>query len=276
MLRVSLEGTALHAGVPARVELRRVPGPIRFVREGRAASLEEMRLENVDRGVALAGPGGAPKVDLCEHLLAALGGLGVFAGVEVEVEGPELPLLDGGALAFAEALRALELPRGVGCLVVAREAELRHGAALYRLRPADGLRVEVTVDFPPPVGRESACWDGDPDDFVARVAPARTFGWRDEHRALLARERARGADQAGLLVFDDGKVMSGCRPAEPGECARHKLLDLIGDLTVHGGLARGRVEAERPGHAATHACLAAALREGSVVRELSSSGRGAR
>lgn len=260
---VSLQGMALHAGVPARAVLRAAPGPVRVVQGGHAAALAELRVVRADAGVSVVGPGGAPAIDLCEHLLAALGGAGVHNGVEVEVEGPELPLLDGGAAAFCDALAAIDAPRSLASLHVARAGRFAEGDACYRLEPSEAMHIEVDVEFPAPVGRERAAWSGDARDFRQRIAPARTFGWKADHAALLARGRARGAAAlAGLLVFDGDGVLDGCAPPSPQECARHKLLDLVGDLTLHGGMRRGRLHASRPGHAATHAVVRRALAEG--------------
>jgi UDP-3-O-[3-hydroxymyristoyl] N-acetylglucosamine deacetylase len=129
------------------------------------------------------------------------------------------------------------------------------------------MHIEVEVEFPPPVGSERAAWAGDADDFLRRIAPARTFGWKADHEALLARGRAHGAQAApGLLVFDGALPMAGCAPPLPGECARHKLLDLIGDLALAGSLQRGRLHASRPGHAATHAVVRRALAAGALAR----------
>lgn len=262
----SLEGMALHAGVAVRVVLHAAPGPTRFVQHGRAAALADLHVARADAGVCLVGPGGAPAIDLCEHLLAAMGGMGVRDGVEVHVDGPELPLLDGGAAAWVAALERIGAPRGPAALEVARAARFAEGNACYRLEPSDTMRIEVDVEFPAPVGREQAAWSGDADDFRQRIAPARTFGWVADHADLLVRGRARGARAAsGLLVFDGDAPLAGCAPPGPDECARHKLLDLIGDLATAGGLRSGILHAHRPGHAATHAVVRRALAEGALV-----------
>jgi UDP-3-O-[3-hydroxymyristoyl] N-acetylglucosamine deacetylase len=263
---VTLEGTALHAGGSAAVTLAAVAGPLRLVQRGRTVPLAELRVGRTDRGVTLVSADGAVELDLCEHLLAALAGLGVTSGVEVRTDGSELPLLDGGAAELASALLSLGVPTGrSGRLEVARAATIALGDAIYSVSPEAGLAVAVDVDFPAPVGHQRARWLGDAADFLRRIAPARTFGWRAEHQALLARGRARGVAQPGLLVFTEDGVLDGCRPPEPDECARHKLLDLLGDLMAHGGLARGGLHAHRPGHAATHAFVAEAIRTGALV-----------
>ena len=256
-----LRGVALHRGGPAEVRLARTAGPITLAQRGAEAPLAALHVARADRGVTLASADGRVRVDLVEHLFAALGGLGVSAGVHIAVDGDELPLLDGGALRFAEAILALGVTREPArrALVITRRASIARGAAVYELAPGPDVELRVDVEFRAPVGRESAAWRGDAADFLARIAPARTFGWADEHAALLASGRAAAVDLDAVLVFDERGAIPGCRSAAKDECARHKLLDLIGDLAIHGGPPRGSITASHPGHAATHAVVAEAL-----------------
>lgn len=260
-----LTGHALHAGIAVAATLVRRPGPLSFRQLGVEVALDRLAVARADQGVTLAA--GGLRFDLAEHLLAAFVGLGVRSGVCVEVEGPELPLLDGGAARWCDALLAIDAPRSHDAsVVVARSATLRVGASSYAFAPSASTRVVVRVSFPAPVGDEDAHWDGDAADFASRIAPARTFGWLRDHAALLAAGRARGADRSAVVVYDEaGVVPGGARPV-PGEAARHKLLDLLGDLAPYGGALAGSLVAERPGHAATHRALEQALRQGIVVR----------
>jgi UDP-3-O-[3-hydroxymyristoyl] N-acetylglucosamine deacetylase len=259
-----LRGVALHRGGPATVCLEAAAGPITIVQRGAEASLAEFHVARADRGVTLASADGRVRVDLVEHLFAALGGLDVRAGVRVTVDDDELPLLDGGARLFAEAILALGLAREVGprTLVITRNASISRGNAVYDFATGSGVTIEVDVEFRAPVGRESAAWSGDAADFVERIAPARTFGWADEHAALLASGRAAAVDLEAVLVYGDDGAIAGCKPAAKDEAARHKLLDLIGDLAIHGGPPRGSLTVRRPGHAATHAVVAEAIATG--------------
>jgi len=265
---IELVGVALHGGHPSRIVLRRAEGPIVLVRHGAEATLDELRPSRTDRGVAVTSADGRVAIDLVEHLLAALGGLGVREGVRVSVDDGEPPLLDGGARRFADALVAIDAPRGgAPRLRIAREATLSGGgASTYRFTPGPRSRLSVAVRFRAPIGDEAASWDGDPQDFLERIAPARTFGWIDEHAALIAAGRARGVNLESVIVLSDEGAVAGCRPHEPGEIARHKLLDLIGDLTLHGGPPRGTIEAFAPGHGATHRVMAEAISSGIVRR----------
>lgn len=240
------------------MRLSRGTGPLVVAQRGAEARLDELRTVRTDRGVTVATLDGRMRVDLIEHLLAAVGGLGVSGGLHIAAGGDELPLLDGGALRFAEALTALELPRGRS-LRVAREAVIEHGRSVYRFAPGPLPSLRVAIDFPPPVGRQHTTWDGDADDFVARVAPARTFGWKRELDVLRAAGRAAAVDLASVLVFDEHGPIPGCRPSEPDEPARHKLLDLVGDLALYGGPPLGVVDAIAPGHTSTHVIASRAL-----------------
>lgn len=263
-----LRGVALHRGGPATVRLEAAAGPITIVQRGVEASLADLHIARADRGVTLASADGRIRVDLVEHLFAALGGLGVRAGVRVTTHDDELPLLDGGARLFAEAILALDLAKepAPGALVITRNASISRGNAVYVFTPGRDVALRVEVEFRAPVGRGSAAWSGDDDDFVKRIAPARTFGWADEHAALLASGRAAAVDLSAVLVYGDDGAIAGCRPATKNEAARHKLLDLIGDLAIHGGPPRGSLTVQRPGHAATHAVVAQAFALGVLAR----------
>ena len=258
---VLLRGAALHRGGPAGVSLSRVPGPVLVEQRGATARLDELRPVRTDRGVTVATADGRVRVDLVEHLLAAIGGLGVSSGLLVAVDGEEVPLLDGGARRFVEALEQLELPRA-RALRVTREVVLEHGRSVYRFAPGAAPCLRVRIDFPPPVGQQRAAWEGDVADFVARIAPARTFGWEHELAGLRAAGRAAAVDLASVLVFDARGPIAGCEARLADEPARHKLLDLAGDLALYGGPPRGVIDAFAPGHTATHAVAARALELG--------------
>lgn len=259
-----LRGVALHRGGPATVRLDAAAGPITIVQRGAEATLASLHVARADRGVTLASVDGRVRVDLVEHLFAALGGLGVRSGVRITLDDDEMPLLDGGARLFAEAILALALPREAAPreLEITRNASISRGNAVYDFAPGSDVALAVDVEFRAPVGRESAAWSGDAADFLERIAPARTFGWADEHAALLASGRAAAVDLDAVLVYGDAGAIAGCKPATKDEAARHKLLDLIGDLAIHGGPPRGALTVRRPGHAATHAVVAEAFATG--------------
>lgn len=279
---IRLEGYALHQGVVTAVTLVRRAGPITFEREGHRGALERLEVRRSDGGVALT-DGRQLEVDLVEHLLAAFGGLGIRQGVTAMVEGAELPILDGGARAFADALRGLELPADAYLgpeLVVSKAAVLTSGRSRYAFEIGEGTHLSVETVFDhADLGTECAAWDGSTDAFIDVIAPARTFGFRSDARDLWARGRAalaaRNDDVAAsrafaraVVVFDDAGAVAetGEPPPSPGEMTRHKLLDLIGDFGLYGGPPRGRVHAHLPGHTASHRIIREALSLGILSR----------
>ncbi len=199
-----------------------------------------------------------------EHLLAALAGTGI-SQAEIWVEGGEIPLLDGSALPWVEAIaeaglrsigesRLLELP--------AAPVQVHQGRSFALAQPADRPILAAAVEFPQPViGRQLYSIELSPSRFVAEIAPARTFGFREQVEQL----RAAGLIRGGAL--DNALVCDGDRWLNPplrfsDEPVRHKLLDLLGDLALVG-LPRAQVFAYRGSHG-LHTALAAALSQAVV------------
>jgi UDP-3-O-[3-hydroxymyristoyl] N-acetylglucosamine deacetylase len=240
-----------------------------FVRDGVETVREHLRIVRADHGVRVDLDGHG-ELDLVEHLCAAFGGLGVRSGIRVEAHGPELPILDGGAADFARALRALSPPRERPLLTVVQAGDVIVGRSRYSFEPRESVEVGVEVEFAG-VGAQRARWYGNSTDFLERIAPARTFGYRSSAEALRREGRARHVDPRAVIVLeDDGTPLAGSPPLSEDELARHKLLDLIGDLWLFGGPPLGQVVAWRPGHQANHQAIRLALTYG-LVQEL---GRG--
>ncbi len=263
-----LQGRALHHGGASAITLRHRPGRPALRVGGHACGFGALTLVRTDRGVCVGlGPGG-PTVDLIEHVAAAMGGLGLRHNVELEIEGAEVPLLDGSARPFVEALLALGVAPSAPALRAVKRFDFRSGASRYRLVPSATTSVRVFVEFDHPlIGRQSASWGGDPADFARYIAPARTFGFADEAVQLWRSGRAQGVDPASVVVFTGDGLAPDCWLASADEPARHKLLDLVGDLALYGGPPVGGIVAERPGHAATHAFVREALVRGALVLE---------
>ena len=201
-----------------------------------------------------------PGVSTVEHLMAALRGLGVDNAL-IEVDGPELPIMDGSAQVFVEAIRAVGLagqsrPRRV--LRVLEPVTIEAGASKATLSPCDHFRIEATIDFEDAViGRQSFVYDETETDFAREIAPARTFGFLRDVDAIRAAGLAKGASLENTVVVGaDGVVNAeGLRFAD--EFARHKVLDAIGDLGLAGFPLQALYRTERPGHRLNHAMLTA-------------------
>ncbi len=259
----TLTGRCLHTGTRSRVHLRRKAGPVRLKQGDQSACLSELQVVRADHGVCVQYQ--KLRIELVEHFLAALAGLSVFSGVELELEGQELPLLDGGALEWAHALEALRLAPGLPPARVARAGEVCFGDSIYRFEPAPHtttVELSVEVEFAG-FGRQVAEWSGKRQDFLRTIADARTFGFAEDAERLQAQGRARHVDPNAVLILQrDGSIHPSCRPPRRGELAQHKLLDLLGDFYLSGALATGRVSASRPGHQHNHKAARAAFARG--------------
>jgi UDP-3-O-[3-hydroxymyristoyl] N-acetylglucosamine deacetylase len=194
-----------------------------------------------------------------EHLLAALAGVGLTA-VTLLVEGDEIPLLDGSAQPWVEAIAEAGL-QGLGSRPVSeplsRTITLQQGQSFVTALPSDRLRLAAAIEFPQAaIGRQFFSVELTPEAFVRDIAPARTFGFREQVEQL----RAAGLIQGGAL--DNALVCDGDDWLNPplrfaDEPVRHKLLDLLGDLAL-AGLPQAQVFAFRGSHG-LHTALAAAL-----------------
>jgi len=288
--RVDLRGVGLHTGAEVRVSL--LPAPVdagvAFVRTdlpGRprvAASLRN--LVSRPRRTALAS--GAAEVHTTEHLLAALWGAGV-TNLEVLLDGPELPGLDGSAAPFLEAILAAGLvPQGVEARVLAVREPVwveERGAAVVAW-PAERTTVTYVLDYS--AHRPGAGGPGSPlptqivdlaidaETFSRQIAPARTFVLEEEALQLKREGLGRGASPQNTLIWTrDGILENQLR--FPDEPARHKVLDLLGDLYLAGGQVRGRIVAVRSGHALNARLAARILEECGERRELVDAAAGA-
>lgn len=262
-----LEGIGLHGGRRCAVRFRGARGPTTLGAEGGRRPLGALVVARVDRATTVRLElDDARVIAGVEHLLAAVHGLDAFAGLALEIEGGEVPLVDGGAAAFADAIEAVcDRSEHAPEISVRRADAIEVDDARYVFEPLGSgaatraTRIEVAVAYPPerfgvPVAGE-ARWDGDRATFLAEFANARTFGARRELEALRARGLAAHLPAGAVVGLDVDEP--GFAPRDEGEPVRHKLLDLLGDLALLGGRFAGGLRATHPSHAAT----AAALRE---------------
>jgi len=203
---------------------------------------------------------GAVPVSTVEHLLAAFAGLGVDNAV-VEVDAPELPIMDGSASPFVFLLQSAGIalqsaPRRF--LRVLKTVTVRDGNAWAELRPHDGFRLEYTLEYDHPAfheHRKSACVELSPTAFVREISRARTFGFLSDHERLKEMNLARGGSMDNTVVLDDCRVLNdeGLRLGD--EFVRHKILDAIGDLYLLGHGLIGAFAGFRSGHGTNRALL---------------------
>jgi UDP-3-O-[3-hydroxymyristoyl] N-acetylglucosamine deacetylase len=190
-----------------------------------------------------------------EHFLAALCAVGL-PPVRVEVDGPELPILDGSAAPVFEALVQGGLSPGFSFVELAKELEVTVGKSQARLRPipADQQpRMTARLQLGPGAPRfDPICFFPVVDDFARDIAPARTFCRWEDVAPLREAGLIRGGSLDCALVLDEDGPMRGQSYRLPDEPVRHKILDAIGDLSLLGGLPWADIELVSPGHALVH------------------------
>ena len=194
------------------------------------------------------------QIQTVEHLLAALYAAEIDS-VVIELDGAEVPILDGSAKDFSEAIaevgrKVLKEKREV--LNVVREFHVRDGEAEVRVSPDSCFRVTYLIDYAhPAIGHQELNLEISPEVFVEEIAPARTFGFLKDVPAMQERGLARGGSLENALVLDETGVING--PLRfPDEFVRHKVLDLIGDLSLLGAPVKGHFRAQRAGHLLHH------------------------
>lgn len=259
---VTVEGIGLHSGRPCRVTVHptdRPTGlafhhvPSRVDIPARADLTGDLRLATtlVKDGVRL---------QTVEHLLSALSGLDIHHA-RIETDGEELPILDGSAAPWVEALdaagfKSLRGPRR--WIQVLRTVEVRDGSRWIRISPHAGLRIRYTIDFShPAIGRQTREMTLTPDKFRREVGRARTFCLEQEVTQMRAMGLALGGSLDNALVFGPRGPLNEVLRYED-EAVRHKILDLVGDLALLGAPVHGFVEVHAGGHA-LHIALAKAL-----------------
>lgn len=265
---ITLTGRGLHSGAPARLVLRPAPGdrgiwfrradiacdgsgrdpmiPARWdaVRQSPLCTL----IENAD-GVS---------VSTIEHVMAALAGCGVHNAV-LDIDGPEVPILDGSALDFVRAILNVgvtRLPERLRAIEVLAPVEVRRGEAMARLDPGAGLRIEFRIDFADQaIGVQSKTLNMANGGFVRELCDSRTFCRKADVDAMRAQGLALGGTLDNAVVVDGAQVLTpgGFRHAD--EAVRHKMLDALGDLALAGAPLLARYTGNRAGHALTNDLL---------------------
>ena len=263
-----LSGIGVHSGLPVSLTLHpaEAGAGIVFLRTD-GANEREIRAEahavsSTEFATALGDESG-PVVSTIEHVMAALYGLGVD-NATIELDGPEMPILDGSAAPFVAAIdRAgiAVLPAARRYLRIKKPVGVAAGDCYGELRPYDrGFRVEVEIDFDHEiVGRQSFKLDVDPSTFRRELARARTFGFVCDVERLWNSGYALGATFENTLVVSEERVLNPEGLRFDDEFVRHKALDAVGDLALAGAPILGAYRSIRGGHRLNHAVVCAVL-----------------
>ncbi len=263
--RVSLTGVGVHSGKPVSIHFNpadpdtgvvfhKVGGEF----DGAEIGANALAIGGTDLCTMLGDPTGA-HVATVEHLMAALLGLGID-NVLIEIDGSEVPILDGSAAGFVDAIDQA----GVEPLAVKRRyirvvkpVRIENGASWAEFRPYDGTRFEIEIDFESPaIGRQAFASDINPAAFRRELSRARTFGFLKDVERLWAAGYALGSSlENSVVIGEDHRVinMEGLRYTD--EFVRHKTLDAMGDLALAGARFIGCFRSYRGGHKLNAAAL---------------------
>jgi UDP-3-O-[3-hydroxymyristoyl] N-acetylglucosamine deacetylase len=269
---VECKGVGLHSGAP--VTLRILPAHAGSGIVFRRTDLDGFEVEAIGRNVARVSYATSLMkrgvlISTTEHLLSAFIGAGIDNAI-VELDNLELPILDGSARPFVDLIRNAGVrpqrrPRTY--MRILRDVELREGDKFIAVYPADEYSVSYSINFPHPlIGREKFSVNLSDGNYLRDIAPARTFGSREDEQKLRNMGLIRGASRDNCVVLTrDGVENPPLRFDD--EFVRHKILDLIGDLALLGRQILGNVVADRAGHAMHTALVSRLLRDASLWEE---------
>ena len=264
----------LHSGAPVRMKI--LPGAPGSGIVFRRVDLDGFEIQATGRNVARVSYATSLMkkgvlISTTEHLLSALVGTGIDNAV-IELDNLEVPILDGSALPFVEAIRKAGIRkqrRARTYLRICSELELREKDKFIAVYPSDTYSVSYTINFPHPmIGRETFRVDLSDGNYLREIAPARTFGSREDEGAMRNMGLIRGASLENCVVLSKTGVEN--PPLRFVDViVRHKVLDLVGDLALAGRQILGNVVADRAGHAMHTALVSRLLRDETLWEETS-------
>lgn len=259
-------GVGLHGGAPVRMVVRPAPADHGiWFRRTDVADLDPLVLAHWDmvkpsQLCTVIENGDGVSVSTIEHIMAALAGFAIHNAL-IEIDGPEVPILDGSSVPFIQGFLAAGIEEQllpVRAVRVLKPVEVREDKAVARLEPAEMLEINFRIDFAEKaIGVQSRQLNMANGAFVRELSDSRTFCRQSDVDAMRAKGLALGGTLENAVVFDDDQVLSpgGLRHAD--EPVRHKMLDAVGDLALAGGPILGRYVGERAGHALTNRLLRA-------------------
>jgi UDP-3-O-[3-hydroxymyristoyl] N-acetylglucosamine deacetylase len=280
--KVRATGVGLHSGAKVAIGLRPAAADtgIVFCRtdleppvhaRAQATSVVDTRLSTCI-GV------GTARIATIEHLMSAFAGLGID-NAYVDVDGPEIPILDGSAGPFVFLIQSAGIEEQKAAkrfIRIVRPIEVREGDKWARFDPYHGFRVSFTIEYRHPVfpsGEQSVCVDFAETSYVREVSRARTYGFMQDVESMRSQGLALGGSLDNAIVMDEYRVLNSDGLRFENEFVKHKVLDAIGDLYLLGHPVIGAYSGRKSGHALNNALLRKLLAEPSS-HELVSFGRG--
>jgi len=262
--KAQFRGVGLHSGAAVRLAILPAPANhgIVFLRTDLDHARIPARWDHVTPSqlCTLLDNGQGATVSTVEHVMAALSGTGINNAV-VEVNGPEVPILDGSAAPFVQGILEAGLRRQrvpLAAIRVLRPVEIQQGEAFARLSPADHLEIHFDIDFVDgAIGRQEKRLDMANGSFVHELMDSRTFCRQADVVQMQKNGLALGGTYLNAVVVDGDKVLSPGGLRHRDEAVRHKMLDAMGDLALAGAPILARYTGHRAGHAMTNKLLRA-------------------
>jgi UDP-3-O-[3-hydroxymyristoyl] N-acetylglucosamine deacetylase len=258
------DGVGLHSGRPARMVIHPASAEhgIWFkrsdIRVGDALIPARWDVVNQTPLCTLIQNGQGATVSTIEHVMAALAGCGVHNAL-IEIDGPEVPILDGSAAPFVRSILArgvVKLAASVRAIEVLQPVEVRRDEAWARLEPGDGLSIEFSIEFEDAaIGAQRKRLNMANGSFVRELSDSRTFCRQADVDAMRAQGLALGGTLDNAVVVEGEKVLSPGGLRHDDEAVRHKMLDALGDLSLAGAPIIGAYTGHRAGHALTNDLL---------------------
>lgn len=261
---VTFDGVGLHGGAPVRMTIRPAAAGHGIWFKRTDIELGETRIPaRFDSAVQtplctrLINAAGV-SVDTVEHVMAALMGCGVHNAL-IEIDGPEVPILDGSSAPFVRGIMARGVQRQSAPVLayqVMRPVSVERGVARASIAPADRLVIEFHIDFPDAaIGRQSKRLDMANGAFARELCDSRTFCRHADVEIMHENGLALGGTLENAVVVDGDRVLTPGGLRHPDEAVRHKMLDALGDLALAGGPILGHYVGDKAGHALTNELL---------------------
>ncbi len=269
---VAVTGIGVHSGWPATVTLHPAQADtgIVFVRCGGKGEPDRELVANFRSVTAtefatVLGDKAGPAVSTTEHVLAARHGLGIDNAI-VEVDGPEIPIMDGSAAAFVAAIDQAGIVATAvrrRYIKVLKPVRVNANGCFGEVRPhARGLRIETEIDFDHPlIGRQKIALDLEPQAFRRELSRARTFGFMRDVTKLWNAGYALGASFENTVVIAEDRILNADGVRFSDEFVRHKAVDALGDLALAGAPLIGAYRSVRGGHKLNHAVVSALMND---------------
>ena len=255
MNEVGCTGIGLHTGEKVKINLRPAPANsgIKFVRTDLKGHPEvEVRFDNVfDTTLATTIGTNGCKVSTIEHLMAAFFGLGIDNAI-VELDGPEVPIMDGSAAPFVFLIKSGDIREQKSpkqFIVIKKPFKVDDGNRSVCIYPSKELKITYMIDFQHPLLRNQEyelTFSG--RDFVREISTARTFGFMKDVETLKKNGFARGGSLDNAVVIDDFRIINEDGLRFDDEFVRHKILDFIGDISIVGSPIIGHFVVKKSGH----------------------------